>query len=358
MIAAIAAERLRNQHITGAGRRQPADVVTWLGAVQAQEYPAARWGLALRMQRRVTDAEISRAIDAGRILRTHALRPTWHFVTPADIRWILELTGPRVLRVISHYKRREGLDARTCTRATAIFERALRDGHHLTRAELGAELARARIAAKGIRLALLTMHAELEGIICSGRRRRDTQLTYALLAERAPRARRLSPEESLAELTDRYFRSHGPATIRDFVWWSGLTAADTKRGLEMNRARPQVVDGQTYWTVGRGAPEETRRELVHLLPVYDEYLVAYRDRHAVPHATAALRSKLGGPTIFQHPIVIDGQVAGTWKISRGDNGQAVTIASIAPLGARERRGLDAALTRYTRFLDVEVALAN
>jgi hypothetical protein len=355
--AAIAAERLRNQHITGAGRRQPADVVAWLGVVQAQEYPAARWGLALRMQRASTDAEISRAVDAGRILRTHALRPTWHFVTPADIRWILELTGPRVLRVISHYKRRSGLDARTCTRATAIFERALRVGHHRTRAELGAQLARARIAAKGISLALLTMHAELEGIICSGRRR-DTQLTYALLAERAPRARRLSPEESLAELTGRFFRSHGPATIRDFVWWSGLTAVDAKRGLEMNRARPQVADGQTYWTVGRDAPEETRRELVHLLPVYDEYLVAYRDRHAVPHATAALRSKLGGPTIFQHPIIIDGQVAGTWKTTRGANGHAVTVASIEPLGTRERRGLDDAVTRYTRFLGADVTVTT
>src|SRR5262249_6037985 len=117
-------------------------------------------------------------------------------------------------------------------------------------------------------------------------------------------------------------------------------------------------EGQTYWTVGRGAPDETRPQLVHLLPVYDEYLVAYRDRHAVPHATAALRSKVGGPTIFQHPIVIDGQVAGTWKMSRGETGHTMTIASIAPLGARERRGLDAALARYTRFLDAEVALAS
>src|SRR5262249_48049594 len=207
---------------------------------------------------------------------------------------------------------------------------------------------RGRIAAKGIRLALLTMHAELEGVICSGRRR-DTQLTYALLAERAPRARRLSAEESLAELIDRYFRSHGPATIRDFVWWSGLTVADARRGLEMNRARSQVADdGQTYWTVGRGAPEETRRQLVHLLPVYDEYLAAYRDRHVVPHATATLRARSGGPTIFQHSVVVDGQVAGTWRTSRRENGHAVEIVPIAPLGARERSGVDDAMERYRR----------
>jgi hypothetical protein len=352
--AAIAAERLRNQHITGPGRRQPADVVAWLGAVQAQEYAAARWGLALRMQRAATDAEISRAVDAGRILRTHVMRPTWHFVTAADIRWILELTGPRVLQVISHYKRRQALDPRTCTRATAIFERALGGEHHLTRAELGTALARAKIAAKGIRLALLTMHAELEGVICSGRRR-DAQLTYALVAERAPRARRLTREESLAELTARYFSSHGPATIRDFVWWSGLTAVDAKRGLEINRARSRVVDGQTYWTVGRGIAKDARRQLVHLLPVYDEYLVAYRDRHAVPHGTATRRSTSGGPTTFQHPIVVDGQVAGTWKTARGANGHTVEVSPNTPLGARERRGLDDAIASYRRFLGADVS---
>ena len=260
MKTAIPEQRLHNQRITRAVHRQPADVVAWLGAVQAQEYPAARWALALRMPPGTTDPEIERALDEGRILRTHVMRPTWHFVTPADIHWMLELTAPRVHQAMSYYRRQHGLETAILNRATAAFERALRDGQCLTRAELGAQLERAgpmknaknaTKVASGIPLALLTIYAELEGVICSGPRR-GKQLTYALLPERAPRTPRLSRDEALAELTRRYFRSHGPATIRDFVWWSGLTNADAKRGLEMNKARDEVVDGRTCRGPRRG----------------------------------------------------------------------------------------------------------
>ena len=177
------------------------------------------------------------------------MRPTWHFVTPDDIRWMLELTAPRVRRVMSHYYRREELDAALLTRAASILERVLGSGDHLTRAELGVHLARAGVTAKGVRLAMITMHAELEGLICSGAYR-GKQLTYALLAERAPRSRRLSRDAALAELTRRFFTSHAPATQRDFAWWSGLSIADAKRGLEINRARQAVIDGRTYWSIG------------------------------------------------------------------------------------------------------------
>ena len=159
MHTGIASQRLDRQRITRPGRGKPEDVVAWLGAVQAQEYAAARWGLALRMARRASDAEIDRACDAGRILRTHVLRPTWHFVTPADIRWLLELTAPRVHRTLSTYTRNLGLDTAVMTRATAVFERALGKSAHLTRAELGEQLAGAGLATKGIALALMTMYA-------------------------------------------------------------------------------------------------------------------------------------------------------------------------------------------------------
>jgi len=182
--SAIASQRLDHQRITRPGRGGPEEVVAWLGAVQAQEYAAARWGLALRMSRSPTDAEIERACDDGRILRTHVLRPTWHFVGTADIRWMLELTAPRVHQAMSSYTRRLGLDSALLTRAATVFERALGRGPCLTRSELGSELARAGIAAKGIVLALITIYAELEGVICSGPRR-NKQLTYALLADRA-----------------------------------------------------------------------------------------------------------------------------------------------------------------------------
>src|SRR5262245_53103171 len=310
MNTTIAANRLDNQRLRRATSRRPEEIVAWLGAVQAQEYPAARWGLGQRMGPGATDEAIRRAVDAGRILRTHVMRPTWHFVARDDIRWMLELTGPRVRRVMSHYFRRLELDA-LLTRAAAIFERALGDGPHLTRADLGVRLARRGVDAKGMRLGMLTMHAELEGLICSGAYN-GKQLTYALVAERAPRAKTLTRDEALARLTKRFFASHGPATERDFAWWSGLTVADAKRGLEMNRARREAIDGLTYWTIGRAPYSRRTNGVVHLLPVYDEYLIAYRDRDAVPHRVALIATGRGRPLPFQHPVVIDGQLAGMW----------------------------------------------
>jgi hypothetical protein len=356
----IAAQRLDNQRLSRRGPRRAEDVVAWLGAMQAQEYAAARWGVGQRMAGGATDSMIRRAVDAGRILRTHVMRPTWHFVARDDIRWMLELTAPRVGRVMSHYFRRLELDARLRTRAAAIFERVLGDGPHLTRGELGLHLARGGVAAKGLRLAMLTVHAELEGVICSGAYR-GRELTYALLADRAPRRRRLAREEALAELTRRFFTSHAPATVRDFVWWSGLTSADAKRGLDMNRARQEAIDGRTYWSIRprlRPAvryPSVGAAAQVFLLPVYDEYLVAYRDRDAVPHGVALNATGPGGPLPFQNPLVIDGQVAGTWRPRQGAGGVDVQV-SARPLKKTERRGVEDAAACYGRFLDAVVAV--
>ncbi len=354
MNADVAAQRLNNQRITRSGPRRPEDIVAWLGAVQAQEYPAARWGLGQRMRAGATDADVRRAVDAGRILRTHVMRPTWHFVTPDDIRWMLELTAPRVHRFMSHYYRREELDAPLFTRATGIVERVLGTGDHLTRAELGVHLARAGVTAKGVRLAMIAMYAELEGVICSGAYR-GKQLTYALLAERAPRSRRLSRDAALAELTRRFFTSHAPATQRDFAWWSGLSIADAKRGLEMNRARQDVIDGRTYWTIGRVARAAALSAPVHLLPVYDEYIIAYRDRDAVPHSVALNPSGPGGPLPFLHPLVIDGQLAGTWRPVHAAPGVVVKVIA-RRLKRSERTALTEAATRYGRFLDAAVTV--
>ena len=168
---------------------------------------------------------------------------------------------------------------------------------------------------KGIPLALLTIYAELEGVICSGPRR-GKQLTYALLADRAPGARRLSRDEALAELTRRYFTSHGPATIRDFVWWSGLLTVDARRGLEMNRAVHEEIDGRTYWSLGGTMTGRMRRPSVDCCPCTTSTLVAYRDRDAVPHGPSVVESRSRGPVRFQHALVIGGQVAGTWRTVR------------------------------------------
>jgi Winged helix DNA-binding domain len=338
----IADRRLANQRITRPAPPSPEKIVAWFGAVQAQEYGPAKWGLGLRARGGVTDAAVERAIHRGQILRTHLLRPTWHFVSSADIRWMLELTAPQVHRRMSPYDQQLGLDSRVMSRALGVIERAIGISGCLTRKELGTRLERAGLAVNSMKLAHIMMYAELKGLICSGPRV-GNHFTYALLTDRAPATNRFSRDEALAELTLRYFRSHGPATLRDFVWWSGLGTPLARRGLEMTQARPEEVDGLTYWTIGR-QPKIARpgRTGVHLLPIYDEYLVAYRDQSAVPRPAYLL----GG---FQNSLVIDGQVAGTWRTVRGHQGVTAKVSPNRRLTPGERRGLAQAVARCQSF---------
>jgi hypothetical protein len=354
MKQSILSRRLANQRIDGPGCRTPEDVVAWSGAVQAQEFDPARWGIGLRMRAGATDADVARAVDEGRILRTHVLRPTWHFVTPADIRWMLELTAPRVRLRMATYWRQMELDARTMTRGTAIIERALAEGACLTREELAVSLRRARLPLVTFRLAHLTLYAELEGVICSGPRR-GKQSTYALLETRAPKARQLDRDEALGELARRYLQSHGPATIRDFVWWSGLTTPDATRGVDIATARREEHDGRVYWTVGAARPG-SRPKRAHLLPIYDEYLGSYRDRNAIPHSASRITSAYGRPVNFQHAVIIDGTVAGTWRITRMSKAIAMRATMLRRLTSRERRAVADAARRYEQFQVVSVAL--
>ena len=322
-----------------------------MGAVQAQEYDHAQWGLGLRLSGEPTAAAIEQEVAAGRILRSHLMRPTWHFVAAEDLFWIQALTAPRVHLRMAPYNRHLELDPRTLTRATGLIERALGDEGRgaLTRAELGQVLKRARIAVTPVRLAHIAMHAELEGVICSGPRR-ERQVTYALAANRARRGRRLGRDESLGELAKRYFQSHGPATIRDLVWWSGLTTPDVVRAIDIARASSQTVDGRIYFTIDR-TRESTRRSTptrVHMLPVYDEYLVAYRDRFVVPHGPTTI-VKNGRVVGFMHALVIDGQVAGTWRTTPARPGEA-DVVPLRRLTAAEREALVAVSRRYARFV--------
>jgi len=359
MNRAIAAARLRNQRIEGRTvAARPAALVALLGAVQSQEFDAAKWALGLRMGPRATDAAIERAFNDGRILRTHVLRPTWHFVARADIRWMLTLTAAHVRRSLATYHRRLGLDRPLLTRAVRIVERALGDQGALTRRELRGLLAKAGIILDSMRLAFVMIEPELAAVVCSGPRR-DRQFTYALLTSRAPNARPLPRDEALATLVRRYFASHGPATLRDFVWWSGLSTADTKRALEIVRARQTPVDGLVYWTIGGGGCQAVNRERArvhnslpdtHLLTIYDEYLVAYRDRAAVPHSW----QPSGSSVTFRHALIVDGQVAGTWNVTRKHAAVAMTITPSRTLTRQERRATREAVSRYQRFLETDI----
>jgi hypothetical protein len=353
VITAIAAQRLANQCLTRASRLDPAGVVRWFGAVQAQEYGPAKWALGLRAPEGTTEAGVQQALDDGRIVRTHAMRPTWHFVAAADCRWLLELTAPHVHKRMAPYDRRLGLDAKTMTRGARLLERAVRDRQYLTRQELGERLARANMPLDTTRLAHLCLYAELERVICSGPRR-GKQSTYALFDERVPNATRLDRDEAIAELARRFLQSHGPATIRDFVWWSGLNTSEARRGIEMIGARRREVDGLTYWTI-RTARRGAAPAGAHLLPIYDEYLVAYRDRAAVPHGSFPMMSfRPGAPFAFRHPLVLAGRVAGTWRpVSRAEL-LAIEVAPARRLAADEKRKIDEVAERYSAFAGTPV----
>ena len=330
--------------------------MSWFGAVQAQEYPHAKWALAQRMRSHNRDLDVERAVDEGRVLRTHVLRPTWHFVNGEDLGWMLALTGPRLLRTTALYNRRQGLDERTLARARSLFERILSGGRHLTRVELRAALERNRIGASTVQFWLLTLHAELHGLLCSGPRR-GRHATYALLGERAKNPRRISGDEAISELTRRYFQSHGPATVRDFVWWSGLTTSAARRGLDIIKARKETVDGLTYWSCG-GAPGTSQTPPVHLLPIYDEYVVAYRDRVAVPHGPGAAPSVAIASVTFRHALVCGGEIAGTWRVVRRPGSVELDVTPLRRLRDGERRGLAMAAERYGRFLETPVSIAT
>ena len=344
----LVVQRAANQRLSTSGFKNAVDVVRWFGAVQAQDFHGGKWALALRMRNATNDAAVEKAYNDGRILRTHLLRPTWHFVAPEDIRWLLQLTGPRIdLRCGPTYRKYE-LDAATLKRTSKILLRAL-NGKHLTRTELKSVLNRAGIAADDpVRMAHVLIRAELEGLICSGRRI-GKQFTYALLderLERVPEAKTLSREEALAELTRRYFTSHGPATLADFVWWSGLTAGDARRGIasiESELSSVLVEKTEYHFTRTKVA---TQRSLssAYLLPAFDEYNVAYKERQITLGRTNAAFSTADtlGPT-----VMLGGVIVGRWKL-RAD--QSVAIAAARRLSKSERVAVGEALDRYGAFL--------
>jgi len=346
--------RLRNQRLTRTTFHSAAEVVGWLGAVQSQDYAGAKWGLAQRATG-LTDAVVEQAFNEGAILRTHILRPTWHFVTPADMRWMMALSGPRVTARSAPYLRKLELDSSLLSRSRKVFERALGGGRCLTRKELQQALATARIAVTTIRLAFVVMQAELDAVICSGPRR-GKELTYALFDDRVPAVKTINREEAIARLTLRFFASHGPATIRDFVWWSGLTVQDARVGLAAaaTTLATGVVGDRTYYLVPSKGAVPAAVPSAFLLPNYDEYLVAYKDRDAGVSTILAQRMVEGTFDAYAHPLVLDGRLAGTWRRDVGKKAARVSVSPFGRFSRQNSRSLDEATERLAKFLGVPV----
>jgi hypothetical protein len=354
----IARLRLANQELLDPPVRDPVDIVRRLGAVQSQDYAGGKWGIGLR-GRGLTDAAVEQAVIDGTIVRTHVLRPTWHFMAAADARWMLGLTGARVLAGNASYCRRLGLDEPVFRKSAKILTKALEGGKYLTRTELGAALKRGGIdPSYEQRLAYFMMRAELDALIVSGPRR-GKQFTYALFDERVPAASPMPRDEALAELARRYFTTRGPATIHDFSWWSGLTVADAKRAAEL--AGPDLktleVDGIAYRWFERSTPPPTE-PIVHLLPNYDEYFIGFKNRSAIGKVVKQFSLLPGNPMFMAHLVMLDGQLIGGWKRSQAEKSATVDMTLVLPLKGRSRRAALDAARRFEAFLGTPVELSG
>lgn len=335
--ADIARQRLANQRLIGKPFRSATEVVGKLGAVQAQDYAGAKWAIAQRT-RDATDAVIEALFAKGAILRTHVLRPTWHFVLPVDIRWLLALTAPRIASQMAYNNRRLGLTPKIFARANDALARALEGGTHLTRPQVVEVLQRARLdASEGLRVAHILMQAELDAVVCSGARR-GKQFTYALLDERAPAAKPIDRDEALAMLAKRYFTTRWPATAQDFAWWSGLTVTEAKRGAEAARVRKPE----------QPAPPTNS---VHLLPNYDEFFIGYRDRSAILDRVDGVAPMQRNTALFAHVIEIDGQLVGGWRRAGAAGARVgVEVTYLARVSADEHKAVQLQIERYKAFL--------
>jgi hypothetical protein len=252
--------------------------------------------------------------------------------------------------------RQLGLDTVIFKKSNAVLTKALQGNKQLTRSELGIILQKAGIPVDGLRLGHLMARAELDGVICSGARR-GKQFTYALLDERAPQAKTLEHDEALAELTRRYFTSHGPATLQDFVWWSGLTTTEARKGIEFVKSQfdQEVVNGQTYWFVATGSIRQPS-PTIHLLPDYDEYTVGYTDRAAIFDNSHTDKLDARGSILAQYSIMINGQVAGTWKRTIKKNEVVIELVPFTMLMDAQNQAIIAATQQYGKFLGLPVVL--
>ncbi|HYI10050.1 MAG TPA: winged helix DNA-binding domain-containing protein [Thermoanaerobaculia bacterium] len=342
--------RLQSQLLTADElRATPHDVVAYFGAMQAQDYLGALWAVGVRM-RKAVDSGVERALAERKIVRCWPMRGTLHFVAAEDVRWMLELLAPRVLtRHWPRLQREFEIDPKTLRRCRARVERALRGGNALTRPELYTLFDEAGIAtarSRGLHILFALAH---ERVIVFGARR-GKQPAFVLLDEWLPEAQAKAREEALAALALRYFTSHGPATAADLMWWSGLTMKETKEAISLAGAKleQEVLDGRPAWHSRTGKRPAAATASVHLLPPYDEYTVAYKDRSAILDPAFAKRVNAGGG-IINSIVVVDGRVAGNWKRTlRGDTVE-IAVSPFRALTPGELRGVEQEAARYAAF---------
>jgi hypothetical protein len=346
----IVRRRLAAQQLAATELARPADVVAWFGAVQAQDYLGALWAVGLRLAD-ARERDVERALAERAIVRSWPMRGTLHFLAAADARWMIELLAPRAAAAATTRLRAMGIDAGLLSRARRALVAQLEGGRRLTRPAAYAVLERAGIPTEGQRGLHALWRLAHEALLCFGPRE-GKQQTFVLLEEWLPGARRLPRDEALPELARRYFTAHGPATLRDFAWWSGMTLGDARLATEMagKLVEREIIAGQAYWSAPAALPARPARatERAHALPAFDEFFVGYADRSAAIDPAHAARVT---PFDVLGPVVIhDGRLVATWKRRIAGKRVVVSTSPVAPLAGTKAKAVERALARYVRFV--------
>lgn len=347
--------RLYNQQIAETGFNRPEEIVNWMVAMQAQEYAMAKWAIGLRLKN-IKESEVEQACNDGLILRTHLMRPTWHFVSHEDIRWLTELSAPQIRRAMTYYERELNLDGKLLSKCNDIIGRSLEDGKHLTRNALAEELEKQGIKLDGRQMGHVMINAETDCLVASGARE-GKQFTYASFDSRAPHSKSLSKEEALHELASRYFRSRGPATVKDFSIWSGLSITEAKKAeamLDTAVFMKEECSGVTY-TLHREAPDKAadlqvkKMQRNFLMPDYDEYGISYIDRSAIYDPSKVPVGMSRDNPVFNRLIILDGVIEGGWKRTLKGKSVVVETSPFRPLNKTQAALLDKMVKRFQKF---------
>ena len=343
--ANIAHIRLFHHQLLGTGYTTPRQIVTHFGMVQAQDFNSAKWAIGVRLGE-CTEKMVIEAFNSGEILRTHVLRPTWHLVTPENIRWMLKLSANRIMQSMKSRDRELGLTDEIYAKCYRIIEKAFEKEDDISREELTKVLHDAGMVLNSSQMYHVITGAEANGMVCSGVMREKNH-TYALLEKRVPATKPLTKEESLAQLARIYFTGHSPAALQDFVWWSGLPVSEARQGLESVQAEfvSETIDGQKYWMLPDiGIRPSANKNLIHLLPAFDEYLVGYKDR------TAAITSEnhqkaISSNGVFRPVVIQNGRVIGLWKKATSGK-KPITVAPFGSVDRATQQLIEQAVERF------------
>lgn len=345
--------RLSSQQISSSKFAKPEELVSWFGGMQSQDFMSSKWAIGLRTNGS-SDQTVEQALKARKIVRTWPMRGTLHIVSAEDIRWMLGLTGPRIISSVKARHKELELDEALFNRSKDILSRELYGGKELTRKELTALFAQNGIQAEGVRLSHILNKAGMEQLLCFGTRK-GSEFTYTLLDEWIPATKPLSKEESVIRLTLQYFQSRGPATLSDFIWWSGLRITEARMGLENLRQQliAEQFKGETYWMSNSAAAIKKPEKEVYLLPAFDEYFLGYRDRSAFLDPTYN-KNVISSNGIFHPIIVINGKIIGTWERTIKKNKILIILKPLLPVNHKEEELIWQEAGRFAEFTGLPI----